>query len=269
MEKKIKKSQDSLARRLNELKDDVYERFLETYLALLSLNADDNLKWSTENLNKIKRIDDLFDDRLTQTLLAWMASEVTALSVSALDSFKKRGFEVKPEIVTRIERQIGWAGGKIVRGGYLDTLGRMDSVKLQLKNYVMTAIANGEEVKKFISDFKEIIKGDSSIIERYYETYAYDTFAKVVRTTDLHVAEELGLKHFIYQGGLIETSRQFCIKKDGLAFRKDQAEEWRTDPDLPGIDTHPDYNPLIDCGRWRCRHWLEWITEEEYLKLNQ
>jgi hypothetical protein len=264
METKILKSQERLRKKIKELEDDVYEKFLEGYLALLSF--DESLQWSEANLNKIRKIDDLFSKELVQGLMAWIMSEMMGLSISAVDTFRTRGFKPKIDTVSMVERQLGWVNGKIVKGGYLDTLGSMESVKLQLKNYVMSSIAQTSKMPDFIRGFKEIVKGDSSILERYYELYAYDTFAKVVRTTDLQVALSLGLKHFIYQGGLIETSRQFCIKRDGLKFRIDQAEEWRDDPDLPGRDTHPGYNPLTDCGRWNCRHWLEFITEEEYLK---
>ena len=110
------------------------------------------------------------------------------------------------------------------------------------------------------------VKGDDAVLQRYYRTFVHDTFGQVIRIADLKMANELGLEHFIYAGGLIETSRHFCVKKNDKVFHKSEANKWKNDPDLPGKESNQSYNPLIDLGRWNCRHHLIWVSKEYYDK---
>ena len=75
-------------------------------------------------------------------------------------------------------------------------------------------------------------------------------------------AKQGGLNYFQYKGGLIETSRDFCIARNDLVFRRGQEEDWKNDPTLPGYPD-PSYDPLVELGRWNCLHYLHWLTDDE------
>jgi hypothetical protein len=97
----------------------------------------------------------------------------------------------------------------------------------------------------------------------YYQQYAYDTYSKVREISNLHYADELGLQNFIYTGGVILSSRQFCIKKNGKVFSKKEAvNSWPHDSDLIDKKHLASYNPLIDRGRNNCRHFLMYVSDE-------
>jgi hypothetical protein len=244
------------------MQNDLYGIILEDYAPDFD-TEDGSLTYSTANLNKVRRIDDLLDSLAVAALMSWMAGELIALSEISYKDFIRRGFNpVKPSV----GGQIGFMYDEFVRGGYLDSLSRQEQAKLSIKNYVLSSVGAEKNYTDFVRGFRNLIKGDNGILQKYYDSYATDVFAQVVRVSDLQIANELELNHFVYSGGLIETSRQFCIKKDGKIFSRADAETWRDDPDLPGRDSAFAYTPLVDCGRYRCRHWLEWITEEDYDK---
>jgi hypothetical protein len=71
----------------------------------------------------------------------------------------------------------------------------------------------------------------------------------------------LGLKWFIYQGSNIKTTRPFCRKKAGKVFSVEEAAKWRNDPDLVGKSSAATYNPLLERGRYNCRHHIGYISE--------
>jgi hypothetical protein len=132
-------------------------------------------------------------------------------------------------------------------------------------------VATRQNVNAFSKGLKNLIQGSKDVdgaITGYWRQYAFDTYAKVREVNNLHFAQELGLKWFVYQGGIIKTSRDFCIKKNGKVFSdKEAQEQWPKDPDLIDKKRIASYRPLIDRGRNNCRHFLMWISEERAMEL--
>jgi len=103
----------------------------------------------------------------------------------------------------------------------------------------------------------------------------YDTYAQFDRATNKEFATRLDLKFFIYSGGLIETSRKFCMKRDGKLFSTKEAERtFSKDPTLPrtvserGSGALIGYNAVIDMGRWNCRHLARYVSKEMAMELD-
>jgi hypothetical protein len=70
------------------------------------------------------------------------------------------------------------------------------------------------------------------------------------------------MTYFIYNGGLIETSRSFCIKRNAGVYSTEEAEKWADDPELTAIESRENYNWLIDRGGFNCRHSIDFIAKE-------
>jgi hypothetical protein len=163
-----------------------------------------------------------------------------------------------------IERSIGFSEGELVKGGYLDELTKMSPLRMELKNYVINSVASSKGYSEYLKGWTELIKSAPGLdgrLKSYYRQYAYDTFNQVDATVNLQYAEALDLKYFIYAGSIIDTSRAFCIKRAGKTFSTEETKTWKNDPTLPG-KSKAGYNPLIDRGRWRCRHSIKYITDE-------
>lgn len=178
------------------------------------------------------------------------------------------------ESVDLIRKVIGIGeDGKLLTNGYLYRLAAAESVREQVKQYVLTSIASGQSLKQFQSGLKGLVQGSNDVdgvLLSYWNNYAYDQFSRVREVNNLHFKDEIGLKYFVYQGGLIQTSRKFCIKKNGRVFSEEEARrEWPNDPDLIDKAHVATYNPLIDRGRYNCRHFLMWVSEEIANELKQ
>lgn len=156
--------------------------------------------------------------------------------------------------------------GELLQGGYLQRLGQTEIVRDRIKQYVVTSIASGQGAKSFSDGLSNLVKGNRDIdgaLTGYFQQYAFDTYAKVREIDNQHFANELGLSYFVYQGGVIQTSRDFCIKKNGKVFSREEAlKNWPKDPDLIDKAHLASYRPLIDRGRNNCRHFLMFISEE-------
>jgi hypothetical protein len=161
--------------------------------------------------------------------------------------------------------------GQLLKDGFLYRLGRSEAVREKLKSYVLTSIATKQGLKPFQTGIKDLVKGGQGIdgaLTSYWNQYAYDAYSKVREVDNLHFKDEVGLRHFMYQGGLIKTSRMFCVKKNGKVFTEEEAKNnWPNDPDLIDQKHKASYKPIIDRGRNNCRHFIMWITEERYNEL--
>jgi hypothetical protein len=88
------------------------------------------------------------------------------------------------------------------------------------------------------------------------------------------------MRYFIYQGGLINDSRDFCAAHNNKVWYYKEAfywGEWTPSKGeypsgyeikqidiykVPSYLNYPDYDPLIDRGGYNCRHSLGWISED-------
>ena len=163
----------------------------------------------------------------------------------------------------------GKYNAEIIKGGYLDNITKMPEVRQQMKNYVIKSVANKKGFSEYLRGMKEIVVGTKTrdgALERYYKQYAYDTFNQTDAAINKHYADNLNLTWFVYSGGIIGTSRAFCIKRSQKVFNTKETETWKCDSDLIGkpknVKCDQRYNPLIERGRWNCRHTLRYITSE-------
>ena len=113
---------------------------------------------------------------------------------------------------------------------------------------------------------------DGAIVNKY-KSFVFDTYQQHDSATAKVFAENLNLQCFIYAGGLIDTSREFCEKRNGKVFTLDEAKEWIDDPTLPRTKEERktgqvlNYDPVIDRGRWRCRHHINFIPNSWAIRL--
>jgi len=170
-----------------------------------------------------------------------------------------------------IKKMIGFDGKKISKGSYLDIVSQGSGVKEKLKQYVIESIISKKGSKEFAKGFKEIVqggKGKTGLLDRYHKQYTYDVLNKVDAAENKFMASELDLQFFRYEGTLIKTSREFCRKRVGQVFHVKETEDWKNDPDLIEPSTKDSYNPLVERGRYNCRHFIRYITDEKAEQLD-
>ena len=191
-------------------------------------------------------------------------SEQNAKWYEAIGQPKERIEAIKAAGV--LEKVFDISEGKAIPGGYVDRLARAQSAMDKIKMFVLSSIAAGQKVKDFVAGIANTIKGTKETpgaVRAVWREHAFDNLAKGREVDNLNFANELGLRYFIYTGGLIESSRDFCIKKNGKVFERSEAiKEWPKDPDLIDKAHVAAYRPLIDRGRYNCRHFIMWISDE-------
>jgi len=165
-----------------------------------------------------------------------------------------------------INRRLGIDNdGVLLKNGYMSGVLDDTNVKLDLQRYVFKEMLKGVGYEALKEGIEMKIKGEPEklgVFEKHYKTFSYDVYAQLNGFTSKLYADKLGLKHFIYQGGIIETSRKFCKKRNGKVFSTEEAEKWKDDPDLTAIPNRETYKWFIDRGGYNCRHDPDFIVKE-------
>lgn len=277
-------TEKKLDERVRKHQNALFVLIAEVFLPKFKTDKDGVILDNTFNASLINEIDDIFDKlekSMHTDVLAFFVSRLMRSTVLSSEYYRGLGFKkaVVEEIRTNklnVEKKLGITKtGRLSKKGYLYKLGRSEEVRQRLKTYVLSSLSSEVSFLDFQLGFRNLVKGNrrvkglatTGVLQRYFDQYAYDTFNQLAASTDKQFATSLNLRHFIYEGSLIKTSRDFCRKRAGKAFTVEETKTWKDDPDLIDKKTKSSYNPLIDRGRYRCRHFIKYITEELYNKL--
>lgn len=259
-------------KRINPLQKEFLSLFLEKIVLKLK-EVNGVVVMNKANLQVIAQMDQFF----TQFRSLFFDSELKFLAADLLQAadlsreyFEATGFSKKKldqitAAVTDVENAIGVSGKTLIKGGYLDRLAKTDLLKHELYGIVTNALASNLSLSDFTKAMRLRIVGNKDadgFLQAYYRTYVYDSFNKVHEVSNKAFADGLGLKHFIYTGSLIATSRDFCDKRAGKAFSVEETKKWKDDADLIDKKTKATYNPLVERGRYNCRHFIKYISED-------
>lgn len=254
------------------LYDQVYSKVIS------KLETDGNMIISSgKNLNIASEIDGIykeFNKKEYTTILKQFSADLSKIASMNGDYFMtviedtapKRFNTVKKEVKDFMSKRIGLnSKDEIVKGGYLDRLISDESLKNSIKDKIIKGITNKKPVTDLIKTLEKTIVGNPEVdggLVKHFNQNMHDTYNQFDRTTSMKYAERLDLQFFIYQGGKIKTSRPFCIDRDNKCFTVQEAEKWGS---LIGTEKGPmadknDYNPLVDCGGFNCRHSIDYIS---------
>ena len=158
-----------------------------------------------------------------------------------------------------VQREFG-----IVSSAFINSYKQSTEVAQTVKRLVLGAIQRGISFAEFEAEAKTLIEGDAQklgIAENYtlYKTRVQDSFAEYDRAVQDSYAKRLNLNYCIYQGGEIETTREFCDERNGKVFTRDEVLSWQN---LEWQGKKTDHRIMLDCGGYNCRHVYNWISRE-------
>ena len=189
-----------------------------------------------------------------------------------------------------INLRLGLDGGKLVNGGYLKSFFESNTIGTELKEMASKAVTSQMSIKDFVKILKEKINGTAEgkgVMERQFQRYAFDLYQQYDSAYNKTLGDEFGFRYFIYQGGLIRDSRDFCAAHNNKVWSVDEAQEWATwtpsqgeypegyeikQKDIYAVPSYlgyAGYDPLVDRGGYNCRHSLGYIPDELAMELRK
>lgn len=278
----LEKAETSMNSEVIKLQRAMYDLIIDEYLP--QFDTKDGVVLNTDKNNRlINSIDNIFDKlqkNMQRDVLGVFVKSILESANLSAEYYEALGF--KKTVVSdllknkvKLEERLGITPtGRLKKDGYLFRLGQTTQVRDELKTYVLNGLINSDtSFLDFQLGFRNLVIGNkrqkglatTGRLQRYFDQFAYDAFNSVDAATNKQLATNLGLNHLLYGGSLIDTSRRFCEKRAGRAFTIAETKKWKNDPDLIDKKTKNTYRPLIERGRYRCRHWIRYITETVYL----
>lgn len=221
----------------------------------------------TQNRNLVSIIDKLyreFNEKENLRLIAGMAGNISEINALNSEHFKQMYAKpiepVQKTVEGIVNNRFGIkTDGTLYRDGYMMGLLNDSTIRMSIKDFANKAINTSTGWNDFRNKLGEYIQGNEDklgIFKRFYRNYAYDVYSQVDRLNGFQYAERLQLNYAIYEGGLIETSRQFCKDRNGKVFSREEIMKWDLLEAKP-----PNYDPITDLGGYGCRHYLTWISD--------
>ena len=256
----------------------VLEAVFDQLLANMETDAG-NLLNNKSNIRLINAMDAIYDRFRNSSLKATIktfADDLDGLFNLSRDYF--RPFTGNRELFARVSDSVQsimranlgiGADGRFINNGYLDSFVKDNRILVDIKQQLYNAVGAGNGLADTQKFFRQYIGGEpgkyNGIMQKHFDGFIYDTYAEYDRTTSDEFAKELELECFVYAGGLIDTSRCFCIEHNGKVYTRKEAEKWRLQvgkPCGPIVSRFMVYNPLRNLGGIRCRHVPNYVTND-------
>lgn len=251
---------------IERLREDIDKAQASLYEALenqiAQLDTQDGEIQNTEgNIDLVNSLDDAFDsaDGEMVALAAGIVAAIQELKKLSVEYFSDMGLEADLDEIDFIDKGLGFSEAGLVSDGYLASLVRMQDVRDEVRYVFFAAVMAGSKVSDLLDNTRNYVMGSEKggAIQHYLRGHNLeDLFKQALCYSDKYFADKHSLQKFVYTGGLVERSRDFCIERDGLEFWRYQAEAWN-DLDWAGKIEGVDF--FVQVGGWNCRHYLEWL----------
>lgn len=289
-------NRDKLEASVIKLQDRLLSDLLSELIPQLDIK-DGVITDNVKNYRLLSGLDKIYTD-FTVVSNSIITSQVvkvtTGLTEIGMEYFKmvlnedmlSRFDRVVSSTVNKMNLRIGINSKGTIKGGFLDSIIKDPTAATSIKNYVSKSVTGQIDSKEFIKGLSKLVTGNekTGLLERQYQRYSYDLYQQYDRAYNVSLAQEFDMKYFLYQGGLIEDSRDFCVAHNNKVWSVDEAADWdrwmpwmgeyppdyviKGDPYvIPSYLGYAGYQPLIDFGGYNCRHGIGFISDELAMQL--
>lgn len=185
-----------------------------------------------------------------------------------LDLSQKDFGKIKGKVDTFLKKRIGLDGNVVKKDSFLHSVLNDPAVKQKVQREAYVSLMSGEGATAFRKSLKSTVLGEQGklgALEAHYNTFVYDTYNQVDASLQEQYSTELGLEAFVYEGGVISTTREFCRKRNGKCYLKSESKDWINDSTLPKGGGA--YNPLVNRGKFQCRHSINFVSSRRALRM--
>jgi len=152
----------------------------------------------------------------------------------------------------------------LLGGGIVDNFG--NAIQEVLKANI-AGVSDRAMLMETLAKFIEGTPERRAYLETYIKQTTNDSLMVFNREYLQTISEDLGMKHYFYQGTIINDTRQFCQSRAGKAFTKAEVEKWAS-LDWVGKMAGTNSTTIFSyAGGYNCRHKLWPITEEQFNRI--
>lgn len=217
------------ARQIIGVQDQLYDDLVRI-LKDLELDAEGYIKQSAVNRKVLKDAQNSFDriiaksrynDFIEQHLR--VIPTINSLNEEYFTSIAK-SFSSNKNFIRSLQNQ-----SIETVNSYLLQDGLAAQIKLPLNDILNQNVNAGGQYSGMLDQIRTFIKGNDKVEGRllsYSRNFLRDSLFQYTRAYQQSVTADLGLEFYLYSGGLIDRSREFCIERAGNFYHQKEIEAW-------------------------------------------
>lgn len=141
--------------------------------------------------------------------------------------------------------------------------GLQANVKIPLNQILEQNVSSGGSYTGMLKQVRDYVKGgeQEGQLLKYVKTYTTDALFNYARSYMEATTNDLGLDWYLYSGGIIDTTREFCEHRTGKYFHRKEIESWA---DLEWKGKRPGTTKssiFVFLAGYNCRHELIPVSE--------
>lgn len=255
----FEKTPETLASKAEKIQLKMW-RELEPLISSLDVDASGNISQTQNNISKIGEI----QTRLNKLLGGSEYIKAIKTFLADID----RGIEITDELARQIEESfepnnIQKALLKIVKNNAVEAL-IGESMRARVSGpfieTLTTSVASRAPLRDSVKSLRTVIEGSEIVDGRLLanvKNIAATAHVVADRAYAAAVNESISVQWYVYRGGIIDSTREFCLDRNGKYFHRLEVEAW-ADEDWAGkIKGTNEATIFVNCGGWGpCRHSL-------------
>lgn len=244
---------------------------LEKEITKLEVDEYGNIKYSEKNITIIYGVEKIVEDygfgkkpifkKFVNDMLRMIdgISKDYTTSESQMAEIKKRTEATFYKM--GIDKQ-----GNVIKGTFFDELATQTKVAQEIADFFLKGVTQGLAVDELTTQIKGFVSGKKNVngvMERYIRTNVHDIIWNTNASINKNFADTLNLNYFVYDGSIIEKTREFCEQRSNRVFHVNDVASFPKDKEY----FPPNYDFFIHRGGYNCRHKIRYISNELGAKL--
>lgn len=233
---------------------------LVTILKFVDVDEQGYIKQSAGNRSILRSAQKQFDETINNS--AYQSAVESHLSViPKVDALNEAYFEAISSAFKPNRQFIASLQANTIEtiNQYILQDGVAAQVKIPLNEILNQNINSGGQFSGMLKQLRTFIEGAPDVDGRlvsYSRVILKDTLFQYARAYQQSVTADLKLEWYLYSGGLIDKSREFCIERAGKYFHQKEIEAWATLEWAGKNKLTTTSSIFIYCGGHACLHEL-------------
>lgn len=169
------------------------------------------------------------------------------------------GFTPDAQYIKNLQNQTITQMEDLLANEGLDTMMKKPIIDIMNQN-----INTGASYKDLTAQMREFILGSDKLeptLARYSKQITNDTLFNYSRALQESVSQNAGLQFYLYSGGVMDDSREFCIERHGKYYHKKEIEKWPKQTWQGKRRGTNSSNIFIYAGGYQCAHQIIAVSE--------
>lgn len=236
---------------------DLYNQ-LSVILKDLELDGEGYIKQTGANRKVMSaaeaKIKEVFSSALYTTAVSNYVHTIPKVDVQNVKYFKgvDSSFSPKRQFLTNLQNEtIVTIEQMVLRDGL------QSQVVQPLVQILNQNINSGGQFSGFLQQVRDYVVGNNQVDGRalsYSRTFLRDALFTYSRTYQQAVTDDLGLEWYLYSGGVMDKTRDFCMERSGNYYHHSEIESWASESWQGKKAGTTESSIFLFAGGWNCSH---------------